>query len=320
MKKGKNMKKKRNIILIGFTLGFFWSASCMAQEVVDRIVAIVNDDIVTLSQLDVAAAPYRKNIEASQESAARKKEVMAQMYTQVLNQLVENSLVVQEAKRMGIAVDEADVDNALENFKKEHNLDQERLELGLAAQGITLEQYRERIREQILQSMIVSRAVRAKIVITDKEIKTYYDSHYQEFKGKKKYHLKNIIVKGATDLSTVWEKLKNRVDFSQVAKDYSIGSNAAAGGELGEFDISSFSDEIKNALEGVGKGQYSAPIDMGDSFQILYVADIISQGEGPVQKEVEKKIQDILYREHGEAQFKKWMENLKNSAHIKIML
>ncbi|MCG8553344.1 MAG: SurA N-terminal domain-containing protein [Desulfobacterales bacterium] len=314
------MKKKRNIILIGFTLGFFWSASCMAQEVVDRIVAIVNDDIVTLSQLDVAAAPYRKNIEASQESAARKKEVMAQMYTQVLNQLVENSLVVQEAKRMGIAVDEADVDNALENFKKEHNLDQERLELGLAAQGITLEQYRERIREQILQSMIVSRAVRAKIVITDKEIKTYYDSHYQEFKGKKKYHLKNIIVKGATDLSTVWEKLKNRVDFSQVAKDYSIGSNAAAGGELGEFDISSFSDEIKNALEGVGKGQYSAPIDMGDSFQILYVADIISQGEGPVQKEVEKKIQDILYREHGEAQFKKWMENLKNSAHIKIML
>ncbi len=84
------------------------------------------------------------------------------MYTQVLNQLVENSLVVQEAKRMGIAVDDTDVDNALENFKKEHNLDQERLELGLAAQGITLEQYRERIREQILQSMIVSRAVRAK--------------------------------------------------------------------------------------------------------------------------------------------------------------
>lgn len=314
------MKKKRNIILIVFTLGFFWTASCLAQEVVDRIVAIVNDDIVTLSQLDMAAAPYRKNIETSQESATRKKEIMAQMYTQVLNQLVENSLVIQEAKRLGIAVDDTDVDNALENFKKEHNLDQERLELGLAAQGITLEQYRERIREQILQSMIVSRAVRAKIVITDKEIKAYYDSHYQEFKGKKKYHLKNIIVRTATDLSTVREKLKNKVDFSQVAKDYSIGSNAAAGGELGEFDISSFSDEIKNALEGVGKGQYTTPIDMGDSFQILYVADIISQGQGPVQKEVEKQIQDILYREYGEAQFKKWMKNLKSSAHIKIML
>ncbi|WP_320041377.1 SurA N-terminal domain-containing protein [uncultured Desulfobacter sp.] len=313
------MERKQNIILMVFTLGVFWAASCFAQEVVDRIVAIVNDDIVTLSQLDMAAAPYRKNIETSQESATRKKELMNQMYTQVLNQLVENSLVVQEAKRMGIAVDDTDVDNALENFKKEHNLDQERLELGLAAQGITLEQYRERIRDQILQSMIVSRAVRSKIVITDKEIKAYYDSHYQDFKGKKKYHLKNIIVKGATELSTVREKLKNKVDFSQVAKDYSIGSNAGAGGELGEFDISSFSDEIKNALEGVGKGQYTKPIDMGGSFQILYVADILSQGQGPVQKEVEKQIQDILYREHGEAQFKKWMENLKNSAHIKIM-
>ncbi|EIM63048.1 SurA N-terminal domain-containing protein [Desulfobacter postgatei] len=314
------MRKKRDIILMVFILGFFWAASCLAQEVVDRIVAIVNDDIVTLSQLDMAAAPYRKNIETSQESSARQKELMAQMYTQVLNQLVENSLVVQEAKRMGITVDDTDVDNSVENFKKEHNLNQERLELGLAAQGLTLSQYRERIREQILQSMIVSRAVRAKIVVTDEEINAYYQSHYQEFKDKKKYYLKNIIVRDSTDLSTVLVKLENEVDFSQVAKNYSIGSNASSGGELGEFDISSFSDVIKAALEGVGKGQYTKPIDMGDSFQILYVADIISQSQGPVQKEVEKQIQDILYREHGEIQFNKWMENLKNSAHIKIML
>ena len=315
------MFKKRGIVSTAVIFGFFWAANCMAQEeVVDRIVAIVNDDIVTLVQLDRAAAPYRKNIETSQESSARKKELMTQMYSQVLNQLVENSLVVQEAKRMGIAVDDADVDRAVENFKKEHNLDQEQLKLGLAAQGMTLEQYRERIREQITQSMIVSRAVRAKIVVTDEEVNAYYKSHYQEFKAKKKYHLKNIIVKDSTALATVRKKLENHVDFSQVAKDDSIGSNASSGGELGTFDISSFSSEIKEALEGVAKGQYTKPVDMGDAFQILYVADVISMGQGPVQEEVEKQIQDILYREHGEAQFKKWMETLKNSAHIKIML
>ena len=315
------MFKKRGIVLTAFIFGFFWAANCVAQEeVVDRIVAIVNDDIVTLAQLDAAVAPYRKNIETSQESSAKKKELMTQIYTQVLNQLVENSLVVQEAKRMGIVVDDSDVDRAVENFKKEHNLDQEGLELGLAAQGMTLEQYRERIREQITQSMIVSRAVRAKIVVTDEEVNAYYKSHYQEFKAKKKYHLKNIIVKDAADLATVRKKLENHVDFSQVAQDYSIGSNASSGGELGTFDISSFSSEIKDALEGVGKGQYTKPVDTGDAFQILYVADIISMGQGPVQEEVEKQIQDILYREHGEAQFKKWMETLKNSAHIKLML
>jgi peptidyl-prolyl cis-trans isomerase SurA len=168
--------------------------------------------------------------------------------------------------------------------------------------------------------MIVSRAVRAKIVITDEEINAYYNSHYQDFKAKKKYHLKNIIVKDSTALATVQGKLEKKVDFSQVAKDYSIGSNASSGGELGTFDISSFSNEIKDALEGVGKGQYTKPVDMGGAFQILYVADIISMGQGPVQEEMEKQIQDILYREHGEAQFKKWMETLKNSAHIKLML
>nr|WP_319392743.1 SurA N-terminal domain-containing protein [uncultured Desulfobacter sp.] len=315
------MVKKRCIVLTAFIFGFFWAVNCLAQEeVMDRIVAIVNDDIVTLSQLETAADPYRKNIETSQESSTRKKELMGQMYDQVLNQLVENSLVVQEAKRMGITVDDADVDRAVENFKKEHNLDQERLELGLAAQGMTLEQYRERIREQITQSMIVSRAVRAKIVVTDEEINAYYKSHYQEFKAKKKYHLKNIIVKDSTALATVQAKLENGVDFSKVAQDDSIGSNASSGGELGTFDISSFSSEIKDALEGVSKGQYSRPVDMGGAFQILYVADIISMGQGPVQEELEKQIQDILYREHGEAQFKKWMETLKSSAHIKLML
>jgi peptidyl-prolyl cis-trans isomerase SurA len=315
------MVKKRCIVLTAFIFGFFWAVNCLAQEeVMDRIVAIVNDDIVTLSQLETAADPYRKNIETSQESSARKKELMGQMYAQVLNQLVENSLVVQEAKRMGIAVDDADVDRAVENFKKEHNLDQERLELGLAAQGMTLEQYRERIREQITQSMIVSRAVRAKIVVTDEEVNAYYKKHYQEFKGKKKYHLKNIIVKDSTALATVQAKLARGVDFYRVAQDDSIGSNASSGGELGTFDISSFSSEIKDALDGVGEGQYTRPVDMGGAFQILYVADIISMGQGPVQEEVEKQIQDILYREHGEAQFKKWMETLKSSAHIKLML
>jgi len=308
------------MVLMAFILALFWAANCPAQEVIDRIVAVVNDDIVTLSQLDMAAASYRKNIEASPSPPARKKEMMAQMHTQVLNQLVETSLVVQEARRMGIAVDDTDVDNAVENFKKEHGLDQERLELGLAAQGMTLAQYRERIREQILQSMIVSRAVRSKIVVTDEEIKAYYDSHYQAFKTRKKYRLKNIIVKEARALSTVREKLENKVGFSQVAKDHSIGANASSGGELGEFDISSFSDEIKAALSGVGKGQYTEPIDTGDSYQILYVADIISQEQDSVREAVEKQIQGILYREHGKVQFSKWMEDLKNSAHIKVML
>ncbi|WP_321491946.1 SurA N-terminal domain-containing protein [uncultured Desulfobacter sp.] len=314
------MKKKRGIKVVIFVLAFFWAKNCLAQEVVDRIVAIVNDDIITLSTLDTAAAQYRENIEASQESSVRKKEVMAQMHTQVLNQLVESSLVIQEAKRMGIAVDDIDVNDAVENFKKEHSLDQENLERSLAAQGMTLEQYRGKIREQILQSMVFARAVRSKIVVTDEEIKAYYNSHEQEFKAKKKYYLKNIIVKDSRDLSTVREKLKNNGDFSQVAKDYSIGSNAASGGELGEFDISSFSAVIKEALKGVGKGQYTEPVDMGDSFQILYVTDIISQGQGTVREDVEKQIHDILFREQGEVQFKKWMENLKKSAHIKIML
>ena len=297
-----------------------WTGTCQAEEVIDRIVAIVNDDIVTLSQMNKAAAPYRKNIMSSQESSQRKQELSAQLNSQMVGRMVEEKLVLQEAGKMGISVDESDVDNAVENFKKEHHLDQDELVKGLAAQGLTLKEYRENIKRQIIQSMVVSRAVRAKIVVTDEEINAYYDSHPEQFKSVKKYQLKNIIIRDKDDLATVQEMLKNKADFSELAKKYSISSNASAGGELGVFDISSFSEDIRKALDGVDKGQTSAPIDMGEAFQILYVEDIITSEQGGGKEQADKKIEEILFKEHGEAQYSKWIETLKKNAHIKLML
>ena len=297
-----------------------WTGACQAEEVIDRIVAVVNNDIVTLSQMNKAAAPYRKNIMASQEPSQRKQELSAQLNSQMVGRMVEEKLVLQEAEKMGISVEESDVDNAVENFKKEHHLDQEALVKGLADQGLTLKEYRENIKRQIIQSMVVSRAVRAKIVVTDEEIKAYYDSHPEQFKSVKKYQLKNIIIRDKDDLATVQEKLKNKADFSKLAKKYSISSNASAGGELGVFDISSFSEDIRNALEGVEKGQITDPIDMGEAFQILYVEDIITSEHGVGKEQTDKKIEDILFKEHGEAQYSKWIETLKKNAHIKLML
>ncbi len=297
-----------------------WAGACQAEEVIDRIVAIVNEDIVTLSQMNKAVAPYRENVMTSQESSQRKAEMVAQLNSQILGRMVEEQLILQEAKKMGITVESSDVDNAVENFKTEHHLDQEALEKGLAQQGMTLEGYRKNIKNQILQSMVVGRAVRAKVVVTEEEIQAYYDSHPDQFKPVKKYRLKNIIIKDDKDLATVRKQLENKADFSQLAQKYSISSNAASGGELGMFDIASFSQDVRNVLEGVDKGEYTRPVNMGDAFQILYVEDIITGEQDAAKEETEKKIHDILFKEHAEAQYNKWIESLKKNAHIKLML
>ncbi len=313
------MVKTRQIILIAAALAVMGNFYPLAAEIIDRIVAIVNNDIITLSDLNKSTQSYRQNIQASQNTDTRKKELIAQLESDMLRQLVENSLTVQEAEKYGIEVTGQDIDHAVENFKKANHLDDEKLERGLAAEGLTLADYRNKIKDQIRQSMVVNRAVRSKIIITDEDVSAYYNDHKDQFTGIQKYRLKNILTQNEQDIQTVLTKLKGKASFSQLAQKYSIGSNASEGGELGVFDISSFSDDIRNAVQGLKKGEFTQVLKTGTAFQIIYVEDIIMEGNQTVE-EAKEKIQNILYRAQGEKQFKEWMESLKRNAHIKLML
>ena len=313
------MIKTRQIILMAFAVAVMGNFNPLAAEIIDRIVAIVNNDIITLSELNKSTQSYRQNIEASQNSGARKKELIAQLESDMLGQLVENVLTAQEAQKYGIEVQDRDIDNAVENFKKANNLDDERLKNGLAAEGLTMEDYRKKMSDQIRQSMLINRAVRSKIIITDEDVSAYYNDHKDQFTGIKKFRLKNILTKNEPDIQAVVNKLKDKVSFAELAREYSIGSNASEGGELGLFDISSFSDDIRNAIQGLKKGEFTQVLKTGSAFQIIYVDDIIMEGSQNAEQAA-GKIQNILYRAQGEKQFREWMESLKKNAHIKLML
>lgn len=313
------MVKTRNTICLGIAAMLVLAGTWAQAEVVDRIVAVVNNEIITLSELNKATEVYKKNIRASQNSEARKKELIAQLETDMLQKLVDNSLSIQEAGKYGIKVTDKDVDTAIDNFKKTNNLDDDGLRRGLAAEGMTIEDYRERIKEQILQSMLINRAVRSKVIVTDTDIQTYYEANKAEFSGDKKYRLKNILTPTEEEIKKVTEKLAENGDFAALAREYSIGSNASQGGDLGVFDISSFSEQIREALKDLGKGEFTKVMQTGGAYQIIYVDDIIMEGKQTVA-EAREKIQDILYRKQAKVQFEEWIESLKKSAHIKLML
>ena len=313
------MVKMRNTICLGIAAMLVLAGTWVQAEVVDRIVAVVNNEIITLSELNKATEVYKKNIRASQNSEARKKELIAQLETDMLQKLVDNSLSIQEAGKYGIKVTDKDVDTAIDNFKKTNNLDDDGLRRGLAAEGMTIEDYRERIKEQILQSMLINRAVRSKVIVTDTDIQTYYEANKAEFSGDKKYRLKNILTPTEEEIKKVTEKLMENGDFAALAREYSIGSNASQGGDLGVFDISSFSEQIREALKDLGTGEFTKVMQTGGAYQIIYVDDIIMEGKQTVA-EAREKIQDILYRKQAKVQFEEWIESLKKSAHIKLML
>ena len=300
------------VLVVGFT----WGANA---QVVDRIVAVVNNEIILLSELNKAVYPYRKNIEASDESLDRQQAMIADVQGKMLQQLVDRSLTFQEAKRYQIEVNDSEVDNAIKNFKKANGLDDAGLKKGLASEGMTLDEYRDGIREQMLQSRLINRAVRAKVIITDAEIQAYYKAHEADFSGSRKYRLRNIMTATEKEMAAVLAKLSAKASFADLARQYSIGSNASEGGDLGLFDLNSFSQEISDHIRGLKTGEHTGIIPAGGAFQIIQVADITMEGNMTMDQ-AQDKIRDILYKERAEKQFKQWISDLKKNAHIKLML
>ncbi|MCF8113157.1 MAG: SurA N-terminal domain-containing protein [Desulfotignum sp.] len=313
------MTKKVLALMVGICLLGPGSVVSAKVEIIDRVVAIVNDDIITLSQLRKASLPYREQIAQSDKPEEVKKEMIASLELDILHKMIDRTLTRQEAARHQISVSDTDIQTAIDNFKQKNNLDQEGLEKGLEAEGITMEEYRERIKEDILQSMLINRAVRSKVIVSQADIKAYYDAHPEKFKGEKKYHLRNILLKAEEDSQKVLARLDRGLSFQEAARQFSVASNAKEGGDLGVFDIDNFSDAIKDAVLPLKKGEYSRVIPTGQGYQILYVEDILIAGEKSFD-EAKEEIVDILYREQAEQKFSRWIESLKENAHVKIML
>jgi len=312
------MKKKINRYVLTLSiilcLGGFASA-----EVIDRIIAIVNNDIITMVELNKETSVYVNKIKAAGYPLEKQDEMIKDVNTKMLEGLIDRSLTQQEAKRYFIEITDVEVDAAVENIKKSKNLNQEELENALEKQELTFSELKENLRQQILQARLINRSVKSKVVITQSDKKDYYEENAAIYAGIKKYHLRNILMKDETKIKEVKQKLDKKEKFDSLAKNYSIAPNASDGGDLGLFDIENFSEAIKNSISLLKKGEYTGVTDTPQGFQIFYVDDIILVGHKTFL-DAEEEIYDVLYGKEVELKFKAWLKSLKEKAHIKIML
>ncbi len=288
------------------------------KSVVDKIVAIVNDDIITLVDLQKGTAPYVEKIKSSGYDRERQDRLIEKVNEDILNKLIDQSLTQQEAKRYGISIPESEIDQSIENIKTMRSLNQEELEAALKNEGATIQEFRETIKNQILQSKIIEFAVKSKVVVTESDIRAYYDAYAKKYAGKKKYHLRNILMQDETLVAQIKKRLENNESFISLAKEFSMASNASDGGDLGLFDISNFSKEIKTNIARLNKGEVTDVIPTAQGFQIFYVEDIVLEGNQSFEQ-ASKEIKEILYQEQVEKKFKNWLERLKTDAHVKKM-
>ena len=311
---GKSSRITFSLIIISFS--FSWSVSA---DVIDRIVAIVNDDIVTMVELSKETTTYIKNIDSSDYSDDKKKEMTQAIKEKILTALVDQSLTQQEARRYRIDVSDFEIDTAVENVKTSKSLTQEEFEKALEQEGLSVKIYRENVKKQILQAKLIEHAVKSKVIITESEISKVYDANIKKYSGTKKYHLRNILLDSEDEIKEIKKKLDKNEAFVLLAKEYSIASNASDGGDLGIFDVSNFSKNIKESISKVNKGDYTDVISTTQGFQIFYIEDIVLDGAKTLDQAYDE-IHEGLYHEQVEKNFTTWLESLKEKAHIKTML
>ncbi len=298
-----------------------------AQEkvLVNRIVAEVNDDIITLYELNQAAAPFIRRVRSMGRVLEEERKLLYEVREQTLNQLIEEKLTDQEIRRYNITVSAEAIDNAVEEIKKRSLMTDQQLRATLQKEGLTMDDYREQVKNKILRSRLVNRQVKSKIVITDEDIKAAYEKNKAAYGGDTYVRLRQIIVapsEGALPvqqrMETVLLKLDEGVAFADVAREFSDGPTADDGGLLGEFKVDDLSNQIRAALKGLKPGDHSSIMETDRGLQLFYIDDI-KVVAGKSLEEAAPEIEDKLYDQIVNRKFSEWLSELRERSHIKII-
>jgi peptidyl-prolyl cis-trans isomerase SurA len=296
----------------------FASEGAGAAEVVDRIVAVVNDDLITLSELNEMSAKVNSNPDAPQADQ-----------NAVLDQMIELKLLEQEANRLGISTSEREIDAAIDSVKIQYNLTDEQMAEALKKQNLTPEAFREQWRVQILGNKVIATQVKGQIAVTEDEIKQYYDENYAGPAGGKQIHIAHILItidspeekEKALELAQeVSEKAKSGEDFGELAKKYSKDTvSAEKGGDLGYLDKGDLVPELEEVIQAMPVGEVSDPIESPSGYHIIKVLDTRALDESSLE-DAREEIRQKLYREKAEKALKTWVEGVRKTAYIEVKI
>jgi len=290
-----------------------------AGDVVDRIVAVVNGEIITLFDVNQQIRGYTRQFEGRVLTRDEEKALQA-VRKKVLTQMVNDLLLEAEARRLEMTVSDVEIRNQIETLKRQNGLTEEQFLDQLKLQEMTRKDYEDKVKKDIMRQRLIGAMVQHKVVITQEEMKRYYEEHRDDFSEEKKMELALIMVAPDFDIQELRERLlAGDISFGQAASRYSLGPGADQGGELGEVRWADMRDSWKEVLRGLGEGDISAPFDLNGNQALLRILDMTS-GDAPAFEEVKARIRDILYRPRIEERFHEYMEGLKTKAVVDIRM
>ena len=305
-------------------------------EVIDSCVAVVNNEVITLSEVNEAGLPIFQRIAEEVPSEELARALQKARHT-VIEKLIEKKLLVQQANLMHITISDEEVAQALNRILQQNNTSMEKFRAELAKMGMTEKQYRENLRDQILGSKLINYEVRSKVIITEEKILDYYDQHYTEQVGAGGYYIlqigitwdKNGEAKDPVAAKKEAKKKANRIlslaksgkNFKELARQYSDLPSAVDGGDIGVFQEDEMASYMRNAVTRLKPGDISPVIESPNGYMIF---KLLSSQEGQIitkvpYESVKEEIRNTLYQQEMRKRYDTWLDAIRNQAYIKIL-
>jgi peptidyl-prolyl cis-trans isomerase SurA len=321
------MNRLRSLIALAAIL--LITASTSWGEIVDRVVAVVNDDVITQYELDSTVELILKRNEQSIRPEDRER-ITAEARKALLDRLIEDLILRQEARRLGIVVREEELTATIQEALAKRNLSIDTLQEALIKDGTNYEKYREATRSDMIKSRILQREIRPRVSVTNEEIGAFYQEHRDEYEGKLRVRLLMIalpVPAGSdeaaqaaqrTKAESILKRIRAGEYFEALANENSMGQGRS-GGDIGYVEKGSMNPIIEEVAFNLKPGEVSGVIETPQGFYIIRALD--KRGGGNLSlKATRAEIEEQLFIEKIEKKYMEWLAEKRQKAHIEIRL
>lgn len=319
----------KKFLLLAVSL--FVTSFAFAQQLqpINRIVAVVNDNAITALQLNKQVEFAKANMHANHSQLPSENDLRQQ----VLNQMINQQLQLQIAKRNGIQVDDSDVTKAIQSIANRNNETTRAFYASIAKMGLNKAEFRQQISDQLIINHLQRQAVASKIAITPQEVNAFLLSNQGQQLDNTQYHVANILVtipnaptaaqitQAQQQAQTIVKAAKAGKDFNALAIAHSKASNALQGGDLGWKTLLEMPTVFAKQVINLNINGVAGPIRTANGFYILKLlgtrAQKGTQAMSPAQ--LKQAAENAIFQAKLQQRLQSWILQLRASAYVKVM-
>jgi parvulin-like peptidyl-prolyl isomerase len=310
---------------------FLLMLSSSSGKICDQVVAVVDGEVITLSEVNDAMPRYGKANILNEGNVLDKEIRLRQAHKEVLDLMIEEKLLQRVASRFGIKVEETDVDKTLERIRLEGFKSDEQMKRDLAAAGFTLEGYRHFLMAQIRRARIVEAIIKPDVSMAEDKLREYYGSHASNYISPE-VRVSQILIQvppeatakdwqaAKKEMEGVLQELKKGATFEKMATLHSDdAASAHSGGDLGFFGKGEMIPVLEEVVFNLKVGEMSGVIQSSQGLHLLKVTDR-KPGSIPPYEEAKERVMADYYQEQVIKLYVKWLHDLKARSNVEIKL